>query len=194
MGLRTYFEAGCHDLVGIQQGVCQQDSTFTFQCFLGIGDGLFVTVIDAFEAFLFELYQFVQHRFVFGGVVAFLLFHIGESQFDSLDVQPFQITLKRVQVLYFLNQFEILAYLGVEIFFVSDLLGYIRIVRTVLQPGDRIIRSLLFNRSIRSDQPGIQAVQYGAQHTDLFRIFGIQFFCDKGRDCVQRLEEHASAA
>ena len=143
--LRTYLETGCHDLVGIQQRVSQQDGTFAFQCFLGIGDSLFVTVIDAFETFLFEPYQFVQHRFVFGGVVAFLLFHIGESQFDSLDVQPFQIALKRVQLLYFLNQFEIFAYLCIEIFFVCDLLCHIRIVGSVLQPGDRIIRSLLFD-------------------------------------------------
>ena len=194
MCLRTDLEAGGHDLVGIQQGVCQQDGTFAFQCFLGIGDGLFVTVVDTFETFLFELYQFVQHRFVFGGVVAFLLLHIGESQFDSLDVQPFQIALKRVQILYFLHQLEIFAYLGIEVFLICDLFCHIRIVGTVLQPGDRIIRSLLFNRGIRGDQPGIQAVQYSAQHTDFFRILVVQFFRHKVRNRIQCLEEHASAA
>ena len=193
VGFRTYFEAGSHDLVGIQQRVGEQDGTFAFQRFLGIGDGLFVSVIDTVETFLFETDQFVQHRFVFGGIIAFLLFHISKSQFDGFHIQPFQIALKRIQVLYFLYQFEILVYLRVEIFFVADLLGYIRIVRSVLQPGNRIIHSLFFNRSIRGDQPGVQAVQHGAQHPDLFRIFSIQFFCPKSRNRIQCLEEHASA-
>ena len=85
-------------------------------------------------------------------------------------------------------------YLCSEIFFVCDLLCHIRIVGSVLQPGDRIIRSLLFDGGIRGDQPGIQAVQYTTQHTDFFRILVVQFFRYKGRNRIQGLEEHAAAA
>ena len=83
MCLRTYLETGCHDLVGIQQRVSQQDGTFAFQCFLGIGDSLFVTVIDAFETFLFEPYQFRSASVRIWRRRSFLLFHIGESNLTA---------------------------------------------------------------------------------------------------------------
>ena len=87
------FITGRHHPIRIQERIAQKNCTLVRQRLLGIFYSLFIPKIHSIKAFLRQLKQFIEQRFIFGHIISWLFFHISKSQLYRFNVQPFQIFL-----------------------------------------------------------------------------------------------------